>query len=47
MCSAPRRLRGRSKKGKYDAVTEIVKEDDHSDIVEEAEQAMYGTAVKA
>lgn len=41
------KAQGPLKKGKYDAVTEIVKEDDHSDIVEEAEQAMYGTAVKA
>lgn len=41
------KAQGPLKKGAYDAVTEIVKEDPHSDIVEEAEQAMYGAAVKA
>lgn len=41
------KAQGPLKKGKYETVPEITEGDDCSDIVEEAEQAMYGAAVKA
>ncbi|WP_139650513.1 argininosuccinate synthase [Raoultibacter phocaeensis] len=41
------KAQGPLKKGKYEGVTELSKDEGHSDIVEEAEQAMYAAAVKA
>lgn len=41
------KAQGPLKKGKYESVTEISKNDGHSDIVEEAEQALCAAAAKA